>query len=608
MPDGVFTPSATFGLAIGRVGTNQRLGADKRSGRGIHPVRNVWPRNRPRWNQPAPWNRQTFRTGFKPRPAQVLLKIISAPHTGFSPSFRHHQYGTHPGATLHFNPSNNNNRRPRVTTPNASQPNLPKKTVGKGTAIAIALAICGPITALKAEPNATAGNAHSMDAIGSVPFDIPAQDLAGALAAFAAQSRVQVLYEGSIARGLRSRGLQGSYPPDQALQILLATTPLQARHTDKKTVTLEPRPTPSGSDAGGGNTLGKVTVSARVIDDPKAYQVTHAATATRTDTPIMDTPLSIQVVPKVVMDDQQVVSLKEGVQNVSGVQWSPVQGNLYENFVIRGFDGANSLARNGIRESALATDLANIDRVEVLKGPASILYGRIEPGGLINRVTKEPLFQPYYALQQQFGSFDLYRTTVDATGPLNDQLAYRVNLAYQSNNSFRDYINNERIFFAPSITWRPTDRTELGLTLEYQHDNMRWDDGLPAIGNKPANVPINLYLGDSVSRDEQDRKLVDFHWSHEFNQDWKINQRFVASLVDYKQFNILPWNLEADNRTLNMYLWDSRQERNTYSQNINVTGHADTWGAQHTILAGFDFYKFDQPGVSPSMSAALPNF
>ncbi len=339
----------------------------------------------------------------------------------------------------------------------------------------------------------------------------------------------------------------------------------------------------------------------------KEYAVTRSSTATKTDTPIMETPMAIQEVSRAVMDDQQVISLKESVQNVSAVQWSPVEGNLYESYVIRGFDSNTSLLRNGVRELAWAAETANIDRVEVLKGTAAGLYGRVEPGGIVNRVTKQPLWTPYYSAQQQFGSFDLFRSTVDATGPINDQLAYRFNVAYQTNQSYRDFVNNERVFLAPAITWRPSDRTEIGLMLEYQYDKLRWDDGIPAVGNRPADLPYSRYLAYPNSYDNQERELVDFHWSHAFNDDWKINQRFVASLANYYQQNTFGWGLDTtDNRTLYMSLWNSAQNRNTYSQNINLTGHVDTWGAKHTLLLGFDFFIFNQTGSSPSSHEHIP--
>ncbi|MBL0011317.1 MAG: TonB-dependent receptor plug domain-containing protein, partial [Nitrosomonas sp.] len=100
-------------------------------------------------------------------------------------------------------------------------------------------------------------------------------------------------------------------------------------------------------------------------------------------------------------------------------------------------------------------EVANLERIEVLKGPAAILYGRIEPGGMINLVTKQPLATSYHALQQQFGSFNQYRTTVDSTGPLtkDNTLLYRVNLAYENKGSFREFVENERVFIAPVVKW-----------------------------------------------------------------------------------------------------------------------------------------------------------
>ena len=202
-----------------------------------------------------------------------------------------------------------------------------------------------------------------------------------------------------------------------------------------------------------------------------SYGVTRATTATKTDMPIMETPVSIQAVPRAVMDDQQVISLADAVRNVSGVQ--PGGYAFYDNFILRGFDAGGSTYRNGLRHiSTTSLETANLDAIEILKGPASILYGRAEPGGIINLATKRPLDVPYYSLQQQFGSYNFYRTTIDATGPLvaDRTLLYRMNLAYKDNNTFQDFVSQQSIFFSPSLTWRPTDRFESTIEIEYQRN------------------------------------------------------------------------------------------------------------------------------------------
>ncbi len=115
------------------------------------------------------------------------------------------------------------------------------------------------------------------------------------------------------------------------------------------------------------------------------------------------------------------------------------------------------------------TDVANIDRIEVLKGPASVLFGQAEPGGIINIITKQPLSEPYYSVSFSAGNFDSYRPTIDLSGPLNEDksLLYRLNLAYQNSDSFRDFNSTERILIAPTLKWEISDRTILNLDFEY---------------------------------------------------------------------------------------------------------------------------------------------
>lgn len=331
------------------------------------------------------------------------------------------------------------------------------------------------------------------------------------------------------------------------------------------------------------------------------YAVTNNTTATKTDTAIMDTPLSIQVIPQQVMKDQQVISVADALKNISGVQ--PGAYTFYDNFMIRGFETSGTTYRNGLRQSSITNlETANLNQIEVLKGPASILFGRVEPGGLINLVTKRPQATPYYSVQQQFGSYDLYRTSVDATGALSadKKLLYRFNLAYKDNNSFRDFVQQEHIFIAPSLTWKPTDKFETNLDIEYQHDN--WvddgsDSGIPAIGTRPANIPISRYLQDGHAARQypniQERQLLGFDWTYHFNKDWQLKNRFQYLDTYYHQNILWADSLSADNQTLNRGLWYTPIQRTTYGTNLDLTGKFNTAFAQHQVLIGFDYNKKD---------------
>jgi len=252
-------------------------------------------------------------------------------------------------------------------------------------------------------------------------YHIPAQSLNNALMQFAADSHLELMFTAEKIRGLRTDSLDGNMIPAQGLSRLLQGTGMTYRFVDAKTVTVDApdsniiktaaaSETPKLQSGGGDTTLPKVTVEAdsqaydpaweRDTRNPR-YNRTHTTTAAKTDTPIMETPGSIQVVPKKVLDDQQAYDVKEALKNVSGIQQSTSPSN-YENLVIRGFDASGSVYKNGIRQEAFAEETANLERIEVLKGPAAMLYGRIEPGGLVNLQTAKPLSEAYYTNANNF--------------------------------------------------------------------------------------------------------------------------------------------------------------------------------------------------------------
>lgn len=195
---------------------------------------------------------------------------------------------------------------------------------------------------------------------------------------------------------------------------------------------------------------------------------------------------------------------------------------------------------------------ANLDRIEVLKGPASILFGRIEPGGLINLVSKQPLATPYYySLQQQVGSFDLYRTTLDATGPVtkDETLLYRVNLAYENAGSFIEFLENERVFIAPTLRWEISPATQATFELQYKHSRDPRFRGIPAIGDRPADLPRERNLSEPGSDAKSDDVLFSFDWSHAFNDRWTLRHSFYGDWTDGSSSTAGIGSLDADGRT-----------------------------------------------------------
>ncbi len=354
-------------------------------------------------------------------------------------------------------------------------------------------------------------------------------------------------------------------------------------------------------------TLPEITVTASPTTDA-GYVATHSATATKTDTPIFDLPVSLQVVPREVMEDRQVFQFQKALENVSGVVPNYGGADLADSARVRGF--FVNAYRDGYRGRSfgnLSTSTADLERVEVLKGPASVLYGRTEPGGFINQVSKEPLAAPYYSLQQQFGSFDLYRTTLDAAGPLtgDDTLLYRVNVEYLNSGSFRELNEAESIFVAPVLTWNLSDQTWIRFNARYFDGERSSDRGLIASGEGIAPIPIERNLGEPWAVSEVEDLEAGVTFSHDFNQDWNLKMRFATQQFDGHFLDVDFDDLLPDNRTLPRSAFDDLENFANYSTTLDLTGRFETWGIRHTALLGADYYNeaFDAQFASPSLGS-----
>ncbi|WNB75753.1 TonB-dependent siderophore receptor [Methylomonas koyamae] len=443
-------------------------------------------------------------------------------------------------------------------------------------------------------------------------YHIGGGSLSQVLSQFATASGLLFVAEARLTEGKTSAGLDGDYTVEEGFRKLLAGSGLTHAIASDKTVTLkiaQPQPQ-SGTTA-----MPAVTVVGKAVYDStdpynEDYRLPNANTATKTDTPLMETPTSIQVVPRAVLDDQQAIRLDEATKNVSGVQAPRQLGVLFDNFMIRGFTTPSfNVYRDGLRLGQQSFETSSLEQIEIFKGPPSTLFGRSAPGGLVNMVTKKPLFTPYYSISQQFGSYDLYRTTLDATGALDDDktLAYRMNFSYMDANSFRDFVGRDRVFVAPQLTWKPSDAFEINAGYEYKKDNITGDRGIPAVGDRPANVPISRFIGEpNFSLQAAESHLAHLDWTYRFNDDWKLQQRFVANILDTFNQNIVPRSLQVDNRTVNRGLFSGLTQRATYAQDFNLNGKFKTLGIGHNVLLGLDYYRFDESREATILGPTAP--
>jgi iron complex outermembrane receptor protein len=440
-------------------------------------------------------------------------------------------------------------------------------------------------------------------------FDIPAMPLNKALLLFGKQSQQQILYGADMTGNLQSKALQGDYSPTQALEHLLSGLPVQAVADAQGTLSLQPkRLTKQNAVSETEITLGKVKVSASSIKEEEdenspyntSYNRKNSSTATKTDTPIMETPASIQVVTQQILHDQQAYRLEDAIKNVSGVQTYHAYGGDHENFVMRGFLQSTVNYRNGVRIPFTKFDLANVDRIEVLKGASAMMYGFGDPGGMISTFTKQPTDTPHYSIEQRFGSYDFYRTEASATGALSKKhgLNYRIDFSYLDKESFRNYMGNDRVFFAPTVSWELTPDTKLTFSYEHYEDNNAYDYGNPAIGNQLAKIPISRGLtGVDGNRNNTNNNLYDFRIDHRVNDNVKLNAGAVASQYDKY------WNgvyLATVNATpginygnIDRRQWLGPEKGNTLTSWINGTFDFKTYGVKHKLLLGGEYFTND---------------
>ncbi|OKH45968.1 ligand-gated channel [Calothrix sp. HK-06] len=339
-----------------------------------------------------------------------------------------------------------------------------------------------------------------------------------------------------------------------------------------------------------------------VTGEQDRYRVPESSTATKIEVPIRDIPQSIQVIPRQVIEDRKVTRLSELTDNVSGVQRQSGYGGLSSTtYYIRGFDSSESL-RNGFKDFAFTSprDTANIERVEFLKGPASVLYGAGSTlGGIVNTITKKPLTEPFYKISMTAGNFNFYRPEIDLTGPLTDDksLLYRLNLAYENANSFRDGVENESIFVSPVITWNISQNTTLTAELEYQKYDYTFDRGFfpdPIVFKLPVS---RLLLGEpDYSRNEVESLAFNYNFEHKFSEQWKIRQGFSLLEVNSNTKEVTLANfaspfLDVDGRTLQRKASESNGPQENYSLQNELSGKFNTGSVRHNVLVGLELSR-----------------
>ncbi|MEM8672886.1 MAG: TonB-dependent receptor [Cyanobacteria bacterium P01_G01_bin.67] len=335
--------------------------------------------------------------------------------------------------------------------------------------------------------------------------------------------------------------------------------------------------------------------------EEEEYFVPDADISGRIDAPLRDVPQSIQVIPEQVIEDQQATGLEEVLENAAAVTFLGNNGGRSFDAAIRGFEDAPILRDGfddlgGFGAASAAPEIANLERVEILKGPASVLFGQAEPGGIINLVTKKPLESPYYNLQFQGGSQNFISPSIDLSGPLteNGRLLYRFNALYRTQDSFRDFDSSfDRFFIAPTIAWQISDRTDLSISLEYAEDNDPADFGTVAFGEGIADIPPERVTNNPDDTQSRENLNVGYTLEHRFSENWQLRNRFRYSFnnFEFDDFLELPFNLDESTGELTRLIGNQPVEDDAFSLYTNVKGNFNTGPLEHNLLFGVDLSR-----------------
>lgn len=446
-------------------------------------------------------------------------------------------------------------------------------------------------------------------------FDIPAQPLNAALQAFARNSGWQVGYPAVLAQGKTSSTLQGRFSPTDALARLLAGTGLTYRVTGTDTVTLVELPQSSSATV-----LPTLSVEGRVRAETAygpvdGYVATRAATASKTDTPLIELPQSVSVVTRDEMDVRGATSVADALSYTPGVRsglLGDANGYGGDSTAVRGFGGNGTsgpsfneyidgmkLQGSGYVRSGM--DPYFFERVEVLKGPASVLYGQAIPGGLINMVSKRPTATPQGEVELQYGSFDRKQGHFDVSNSIDEgnTLSYRFSGVILDTSTQTDFSDRKRVAIAPAFTWTPSADTTLTMLTRYQHDDfdgspLNWVPSLGTVRDNPnGQIRRSLYAGDTTY-DKWDRYYYSagYLFEHSISDVFTVRQNFAYNRNDLDNQNIYITTLQSNGRYANRQAFGLTEHSKDYTLDNQLQANFATGPLKHTLLTGVDAQVF----------------
>ena len=330
----------------------------------------------------------------------------------------------------------------------------------------------------------------------------------------------------------------------------------------------------------------------------------------------MEIPQSITVINGATIKNQQVQKLSDIIKNVNGVYLGTTRGSTSESFFARGYKfTSGNLYKNGLRlNTGSIPEVSSLEKVEVLKGGAAILYGDVAPGGIVNLVSKKPKFNFGGEVNFRAGSYGLWKPSVDIYGPISKNIALRLNGTYEKSASYRDNVQSEKIYINPSLLFKANDKTSFLFQADYLQNNFTPDFGTGSLDNtKIADVPRSSFVGTNWQYNKVKQNNTSVNLKHIFNPIFTLD-----ASVGYQLFNRDYYAVERVQAAANGDWARPLNRINANEENlsaiVNITGKYKTGKIKHTVLAGVDAdesytktYSYNNPKIYDTINILNPN-
>ena len=342
-------------------------------------------------------------------------------------------------------------------------------------------------------------------------------------------------------------------------------------------------------------------------------------TGSLTPTRVMDLPQSVQSANRELLDEQKDFQFADALMYLPGVERAStnISGAIGNEVSMRGFilNANDSYLRDGYKFFGVSrSDTADIEEVEVLKGPASALYGAAQPGGVVNLITKKPTSTPYLSAMMTGGSYTFLRPEFDTSGPLNHSgtLFYRLEGVYENTESFRQDVHSDTRFAAPYFLWKPTANTSLAVLGELLNGHRNSDYGIPVLGTRPAPVPVSTNYDEPWNSENDRDRQFGYRFNHQFRSSWSLSNGFQLSRFNARYLDVYTNGADPENPGLLTRLSDGLYFPYLYRYSrTTLSGVQKTGSITHHIAVGFEAgwvtaSSLGPGGYAPSVSILSP--